>query len=62
MRKVFRFSNIQVAPFPFSCLEVVIGGHLGIELDICGGVFIQITTEVLDLGKMTLTWGGALLR
>ena len=52
--KIFRFASIQVAPFFFNHLEVVICGNLGIAIDKCGGVFIQVTIDVLDLGKTNL--------
>ena len=56
MSKFSRFSRIQVDPVSFNSLEVVICGHIGVELDRCGGVFLQVTIEMLDPGKMTLAW------
>ena len=36
----------------------IIDGHLCIELDRRGGVFFEVTVDMLDLGKMTLARSG----
>ena len=40
MRKFFVLNSIQVVPVSFDRLEVIIGGHFGIQLDRCVSVFI----------------------
>ena len=55
---ILSFAIIQVSPVSFNYLEVVTGGHFGINHDICGGVFLQVTIEVLDFGNMTLVGDG----
>ena len=62
MRNNFRFSIIHVSPAYFSHLEVVISGNIGIELDICGVLFLQVTIEVLNIGNMNLARGGTVSR
>ena len=51
MRKFLRLISIQFFPVSFHRLEVFVGRHLGIELDRHGGVFLQITIEILDIDK-----------
>ena len=58
MRKVFSLASIYIYPAYINHIKVIIAGHLGIELDIHGGVFLEVTIEMLGLGNMTLAQDG----
>ena len=54
MRKILSISSIYISPVSIDRLEVIIKRNLGIELDKYGGIFIEVTVEMLDLVKMIL--------
>ena len=62
MRKIFRLIIIYITTVYVNRLEVIINRNLSIELDRSGAVFIRVTVDMLDLGKMTLARGGTKLR
>ena len=58
MRKVFSLARIYIYPAYINHLKFIIAGNLGIELDIHGGVFLEVTIEMLGLGNTTLAQDG----
>ena len=49
VKKVFRFSSIQVSSIPFNILKVIVVRRFCIVIDVGGGVPLEVSIEILNL-------------